>query len=96
MVRQRDGRFMLYVAADMCGSDFNERAVVYVYSDAASFIVLVSILIAEVEGSKNVSTNGSECCVASSSQDLNTSKRDIERGDAIGKGGKVFFELTAD
>ena len=91
MVRQRGGRFMLNVSAELSGPDFNERAVVYVYNDAASCIILVSFLSAEVEGGKKVATSWSGCCAAPSSQYLEASERGIERGDAIGENDHVFL-----
>ena len=54
LVRQRDSCVVLNVAADVSGSDFDERAVVYVYNDAASGIILVSVLSTEVEGDKKI------------------------------------------
>ena len=54
LVRQRDSCVVLNVAADVSGTDFDERAVVYVYNDAASGVILVSVLSTEVEGDKKI------------------------------------------
>ena len=95
MVRQRDGRFVLNVAAEVSGSDFDERTVVYVYNDAASCVILVSVLSTEVEGDKKIATGWAESGAASSRQYLEASECGIECGDAIGENDQVFLKLAA-